>query len=141
MKTKEEIFKLINENPVFHLATVENGKPHVRGMLLFKADNEQGIIFHTGTFKDLYRQLQANPSVEMCFHCQKTGEQIRISGDLVQDKSLNLIEEIYNHPTRAFLRNFGESIKERMAVYRMIHGKATVWTMKKNLEPNYYTEF
>jgi len=141
MKTKEEIFKLINENPVFHLATVENGKPHVRGMLLFKADNERGIIFHTGTFKDLYRQLQANPSVEMCFHCQKTGEQIRISGDLVQDKSLNLIEEIYNHPTRAFLRNFGESIKERMAVYRMIHGKATVWTMEKNLEPNYYTEF
>ena len=52
-----------------------------------------------------------------------------------------LIEEIYNHPTRAFLRNFGESIKERMAVYRMIHGKATVWTMEKNLEPNYYTEF
>ena len=141
MKTKEEIFKLINENPVFHLATVENGKPHVRGMLLFKADSERGIIFHTGTFKDLYRQLQANPSVEMCFHCQKTGEQIRISGDLVQDKSLNLIEEIYNHPTRAFLRNFGESIKERMAVYQMIHGKATVWTMEKNLEPNYYTEF
>ena len=45
-------------------------------MLLFKADNRQGIIFHTGTFKDLYRQLQANPSVEM-FSLPKTGEQIQ----------------------------------------------------------------
>lgn len=139
MRTKEEIIELIRENPVFHLATVDNGKPHVRGMLLYKVD-EEGIVFHTGTFKDLHRQLQANPSVELCFFSQKTGEQIRVSGDLVQDKSPELIDEIYNHPTRAFLRSMGESIKTKVAVYRLPKGKACVWTMQTNAEPNSYID-
>lgn len=30
--TKEEIFALMNENPVFHLATMDGDRPHVRGM-------------------------------------------------------------------------------------------------------------
>jgi pyridoxamine 5'-phosphate oxidase len=139
MKTKEEIFELLNSNPVFYLATVENGKPHVRGMLLFKAD-ERGIIFHTGTFKSLYKQILDNPSVELCFNCSKTGEQIRISGDLVQDKSPEILDEVYNHPSRVFLRNFGESIKDNMAVYRLEKGQATIWTMAANSEPNTYIE-
>lgn len=139
MRTKEEIIELISSNPVFHLATVENGKPHVRGMLLYKAD-ENGIVFHTGTFKNVHRQLQVNPSVELCFQIQKTGEQIRISGDLVQDKSPELIDEIYNHPTRGFLRSFGESIKNKMAVYRLPKGKACVWTMQTNADPNSYID-
>lgn len=140
MKTKEEIFDLLNNNPVFFLATVDNGKPHVRGMLLFKAD-ERGIIFHTGTFKDVHHQLQANPSVEMCFSVQSTGEQIRVSGEVVEDSNPALVDEIYQHPTRGFLRNFGESIKGRMAVYRLEKGKVSVWTISSNFEPNSYLEF
>ena len=54
--TKEELFQMMNGSPVMHLATVdEKGFPHVRGILMFKACDE-GIIFHTGTFKDLYKQ-------------------------------------------------------------------------------------
>lgn len=140
MKTREEIFKQLNSNPVFYLATSEDGKPHVRGMLLFKADN-RGIIFHTGTFKALHHQLQENPSVEMCFSCKETNEQIRISGELVQDNSPELLDEIYQHPTRGFLRSMGESIKGQIAVYRMETGKASFWTMAKNLEPNSYIDF
>lgn len=139
MRTKEEIFELVNSNPMFHLATVENGKPHVRGMLLFKAD-ERGIIFHTGTFKDLHSQLQANPSVELCFFSQKTGEQIRISGELVQDTSKELLEEIYNHPSRGFLRAWGAGIEEKIAIYRLPTGKACIWTMDTNFDAKNYVE-
>lgn len=71
METKQEIFEHFNTSPAFHLATVEDGKPHVRGMLLFKAD-ERGVIFHTGKFKDVFRQIQANPNVEICFSSPKT---------------------------------------------------------------------
>lgn len=60
--TKEEMFKIMNENMAFHLATSVDGQPHVRGMLLFRAD-ENGIIFHTGKFKDLYEQLKKNPTL------------------------------------------------------------------------------
>lgn len=134
MKTKEEIFQLLNSNPVFHLATVEDQKPHVRGMLLYKAD-ERGIIFHTGTFKNIHRQLQCNTNVELCFNIQKTGEQIRISGEVLEDCSSELIDEIYQHPSRGFLRSMGESIKGQIAVYRLPNAKVNIWTMDKNLEP------
>jgi pyridoxamine 5'-phosphate oxidase len=139
MKTKEEIYDLISHNPVFHLATIENGKPHCRGMLLFRAD-EHGIIFHTGTFKALYSQLTSNQSVELCFNIAKTGEQIRISGEVVEDKDPALKEEIYQHPSRKFLRDYGDSIRSRMAVYRVVNAKATIWTMADNLEPNRFQD-
>ena len=61
--TKDQIFELMNSNLAFYLATVENGEPRVRGMMLYKAD-ETGIIFHTGAFKDVYRQIIANPNVQ-----------------------------------------------------------------------------
>lgn len=135
MKTKEEIFEMITASPVFHLGTVANGKPHVRGMLLYKAD-ERGIIFHTGDFKDLYKQLKANPEIEMCFNHK--GEQIRIAGEVTEDNSPELIEEIYNHPTRGFLRSFGESIKGRMGVFKMEKAKVATWKMETNFEPTLY---
>lgn len=66
---KEEIFKLMNENPVFYLATTEDDQPKVRGMSLYRAD-ENGIVFHTSSAKDIYSQIMKNPKVEMCFFFQ-----------------------------------------------------------------------
>jgi pyridoxamine 5'-phosphate oxidase len=139
MKTTEEILQLLNSNPVFYLATVENNKPHVRGMLLYKADAD-GIVFHTGNFKELHRQLQANHSVELCFNSAKTGEQIRVSGEVVEDCSTELIDEIYQHPTRGFLRSMGESIKEKVAVYRITHPKVNIWKMENNFDPTKFVD-
>ena len=64
--TKSEILALINANPACHLATVEGNAPRVRGILLYRAD-ENGLVFHTGNTKDLHRQLTRNPKVEFCF--------------------------------------------------------------------------
>ena len=49
---EKEMYDLMNANPAFHLATVEGEQPRVRGMLLFRAD-ENGIIFHTASTKDV----------------------------------------------------------------------------------------
>jgi len=35
---KNEIFNLINQNPVFFLAITDGDQPRVRGMLLYRAD-------------------------------------------------------------------------------------------------------
>ena len=111
--TKEELFKMMNENPVMHLATVdEKGFPRVRGILMFKAC-EDGIIFHTGTFKELYKQLMANPNAELCFQCK--GIQVRVSGKFELDESDELFEEIYNHPSRAFIKQWGSQRKKSRA--------------------------
>lgn len=129
---KQEIFQLMNENPVFHLATMENDQPRVRGMLLFRAD-EEGIIFHTGEFKDVYNQIMKNSKVELCFNGK--GTQVRVCGvlELVEDEKLE--KEIYEHPSRQFLRNWKESgASFGLKIFRLKNGTATEWTIQTNFE-------
>ncbi|ADL53719.1 pyridoxamine 5'-phosphate oxidase family protein [Clostridium cellulovorans] len=131
---KEEIFKLITENPAFFLATVEDDQPKVRGMLLYKAD-EDGIIFHTGSMKDLYGQVLKNPKVELCFN--GNGSQVRISGTLEIIDDNNFKDEICNHPSRKFLQAWRESKElkdfyKELIVFRLKNGTATTWTMATN---------
>jgi hypothetical protein len=56
--TREEILSFLNHNPVCHVATMEEGRPRVRGMFMYRAD-DRGLLFHTGTFKALAKQVQA----------------------------------------------------------------------------------
>jgi uncharacterized pyridoxamine 5'-phosphate oxidase family protein len=65
MMTKTEILEFINANPTCYLATAENNKPRVRGMRMYRADGK-GIIFQTSNVKDLCKQLNENPNVELC---------------------------------------------------------------------------
>lgn len=131
--TKEEIFKLMNENPVFYLATEDGEQPRVRGMLLFRAD-ENGIIFHTASTKDLYAQIQKNPKAEMCF--SGNGIQVRVTGVLEQQNDEKLRGEIFSHPTRAFLRAWKENgIDSLLQVFALKNGTAVTWTMATNFEP------
>ena len=137
---KDEILDFLNANPVFHLATVEGHKPHVRGMLLYRAD-ENGIIFHTGKMKDVHRQLTEDPNVELSFNNGNFENliQVRISGaaELVED--LDLKKEIVQE--REFLKPWVEQNGYGpLAVYRIKKGVATVWTMKTNFEPKKFIE-
>lgn len=136
---KDKIFTLMTANPAFHLATVEGDQPRCRGMFLYRAD-ENGIIFHTGTMKSLYSQITQNPKVELCFNDFQNGIQIRVAGslELVEDQALK--EEIYEHPTRQFLKKFREAgnlgdFDQTFKVYRLKGGKATTWTMATNFAP------
>lgn len=135
---KDEIFQLMNENPVLHLATVDGDQPRVRGMLLFRAD-EKGIIFHTASTKDVFAQIQKNPKVELCF--QGNGSQIRVTGVLELIEDVALREEIYNHPTRTFLQAWKENgIDDLLQVFILKNGTAVEWTMDKNFDEKKYIE-
>lgn len=134
--TKQEIFDLMKRNPVFFLATVEDQQPRVRGMLLYRAD-ENGIIFHTGTFKHVYAQIMKNPRVELCFNDLKQGVQIRVSGELELLDDKNIKDEISQHPSRKFLQAWKESgdiqdFYDRFAVFRLQPAQATIWIMDRN---------
>ncbi len=137
---KNEIFAILNTNPAFHLATVEGNKPHVRGLLLYKAD-ENGIIFHTGKMKDLHKQLTENPHIEMCFNNGNFGNliQIRVSGTVELIEDLELKKEIVQK--REFLKPWVDQMGyEFLAVYRMKKGVAMVWTMTTNFAPKEFIE-
>ena len=122
----------MNENPAFHLATMDGDQPRVRGMLLFRADDD-GIIFHTASTKDLYQQIQKNPKAELCFQGQ--GIQVRVSGTLEKIEDENLKQEIFNHPTRKFLQAWKEQgIDGVLQVFCLKHGTAVTWTMETNFD-------
>lgn len=137
---KSEVFGFLNAYPTFHLATVERNKPHVRGILLYRAD-ENGIIFHTGKMKDLHKQLTGNPNVEMCFNNGNFENltQIRVSGTVGLVEDLELKKEIVQN--REFLKPWIDQMGyEILAVYRMKNGMATVWTMGTNFAPKEFIE-
>lgn len=127
---EKEIYALMNVNPVFHLATVEGDQPRVRGMLLFRAD-ENGLIFHTASTKDVYTQIMNNPKVEMCF--SGNGTQVRVTGVLENVTDDELKEEIFNHPSRKFLQAWKEKgIDSLLQIFRMKNCEAITWTMETN---------
>lgn len=130
--TKEEILKFLNENPYFSLATADGNIPHVRTLMLHKAD-ETGIYFMVGKFKDVYRQLSLNPNAELCFHNYRF--QVRINGKVENlDKDIDLKKEITE--ARPFMKPWIERVGYKyMAVFRLQGGSATTWSLEKELEP------
>lgn len=131
--TAQEIFKVINENPAFHLATVEGDQPRVRGMLLYRAD-ENGFVFHTASTKDVFKQIQQNPKAEMCFFCK--GVQIRVTGALERVHDEKLKEEIFAHPSRKFLQAWIENgVDDLLEIFLMKNCTAVTWTMETNFAP------
>ena len=136
--TKEEILEFITKNPVFSLATAEGNQPHVRIIMLYKADKD-GIIFCTGRQKAVYEQLQANPAVEMCFYNTDNGCQVRIEGNVELVDDLELKMQIVEQFT--FLKPWVESEGYEVLIpFCMKNGKATVWTMETNFDPKQYIQ-
>lgn len=64
MSNIEKIDEILTNANEFYLATVNGDKPKVRPLgfhLLF----EDKIYFGVGTFKEVYKQMEANPNVEI----------------------------------------------------------------------------
>ena len=137
--TKEQIFEFINENPVFFLATCEGDKPRVRGMRIYRAD-ENGIIFNTSRNKVLHKQLTMNPAVELCFYNDEDGIQVRISGNvkLIEDSEFKA-ELIRKNPAMESVI-LGEG-QDNLAVYRLVNGKARVWKIDSDYIPRIMSNF
>lgn len=128
--TKKEIFQLMNSNPAFHLATMDNDQPRVRGMLLFRAD-EDGIIFHTASSKDVFKEMKENPKVELCFFGD--GTQVRVTGEVEQVIDEKLKEEIFAHPSRKFLQAWKElGVDHLLSIFKVKNATAVTWTMETN---------
>lgn len=137
---KEQIFEILNKNPAFFLATTDGNEPRVRAMFLYKAD-ESGIVFHTGPFKDVYRQITKNPNVQMCFYDQTQNIQIRVRGMLELISTDALKEEISSHPSRMFMQSWKANCETKQDFYNMFdvfclkNGLANIWTFEMNFVP------
>jgi len=132
---KSEILAFLNANPTCYMATLEGNEPRVRAMGMVSA-GEDGVIIQTGVYKDIYKQLSANPNVELCFFNAKDGVQVRVSGAVELVEDMKLKEEIVVQ--RPFLKPIVEKEGYGAIVVYRLKGKATVWSFATNLEPKTY---
>lgn len=134
--TKEELFDFINANQTCFLAIAADNQPKVRGMMMYSAD-ENGIIFHTGDFKCVYKDMLANPKVEICFLSDDKSTQIRIQGEAAELDDDELKKEIIEK--RPFLKPWVETRGlEMMKLIKIKPLKYAEWTQETNLEPTTY---
>ncbi len=127
---RNKMLQFMNANPACCLATVENDRPRVRGMLMYRAD-EQGILFHTASFKDLYRQVQENPLVEVCFTSPDGSLQVRVSGRAEVVDDVDLKKEVVE--ARDFLKPwvYPDGF-DKLKLLRVRDCVATLWTFDRN---------
>ena len=87
----QEVQEFLKKCGTYYLATVEGDKPRVRPF--GTAEIFEGKLYiQTGKSKDVSKQIQKNPKVEICgFH---SGTWVRISGTLVRDDRVEAKEDM-----------------------------------------------
>ena len=78
----EEVYKFLKEAQTYYLATVEGDQPRVRPFGTVDIFEDK-LYIQTGKSKDVSKQIQANPKVEICAF--KDGKWLRVAGSLVRD--------------------------------------------------------
>lgn len=90
----QEIYEFLKKCNTYYLATVEDGQPRVRpfGTIdLF----EDKLYIQTGKSKEVSKQIQKNPKVELCaFDGEKW---LRVSGTLVRDDRVEAKEHMLDN--------------------------------------------
>ena len=77
-----EVQEFLKECGVYFLATSEDNIPHVRPFGTAEIF-ENKLYIQTGKKKEVYKQIEKNPKVEMCGF--KEGKWIRVTGKLIPD--------------------------------------------------------
>ena len=78
----EEVHEFLKECGYYFLATVEGDQPRVRPFGTIEIF-EGHLYIQTGKSKNVSKQIQKNPKVELCGF--KNGEWIRVTGKLIRD--------------------------------------------------------
>ena len=108
-----KVSDFLNEAGVFFMATADGNQPKLRPLgAHMEADGK--IIFGVGDFKNVYRQMKANPLVEIVA-CKPDGHWLRYTGKAVFETDGNYadqmikaagLEKIYNEHTGNKLMTF-----------------------------------
>ena len=78
----QEVLDFVKEYGVYYLATIDGDIPRVRPFGTLEIFEDK-LYIQTGKSKDVYKQIIANPNVELCAF--NNGRWIRITGKLIPD--------------------------------------------------------
>ena len=106
MTNVEKVVDYLNKAGVFYVTTVNGDKPKCRPFS-FKMEVDDNIYFGAGTFKEVYRQLKENPSIEICASqgggfMRYYGKAVFVDDDSLAQAALErmpMLKDIYNEQT------------------------------------------
>ncbi len=103
----KEVLDFLRASKVFYMATVKGNEPKVRP-LGFVMEYEGRLYFGVGRQKEVFKQMEANPKVEMTAVSPDAGRWIRLHGEAVFDdrpelfteavKTLPMLKDLYSDP-------------------------------------------
>ena len=79
----EELLKFLEKNPIFYLATDDNGQPRVRPFGFHMIFDDKFYMV-TALPKKVCKQMEKNPKIEFCSMARDT-QYVRVSGEVVFD--------------------------------------------------------
>jgi len=127
----KDCIKFVTENPLCFLATSEGDQPRVRALALWFVD-ENGFYFATMYTKQVWKQMMANPKVEVCFYNNPAnmmeGKQMRVAGKIetIDDKEL---QKKAVDDCAAIDNLTGKSLGPLWRVFRIHSGEAWFFTL------------
>ena len=87
MEGIEKVCEFLGKTKTYYLATVEGDQPRVRPF--GTAHIYDGKLYiQTGKVKNVSKQLGVNPKAEICAFDGETGTWLRVSGELINDDSV-----------------------------------------------------
>lgn len=118
MKTKEDLYKFLEKNGIFYLTSIKDGKPRCRPFN-FKMFLDNEIYFGTGTFKDVYKELNENPYTEIVSNDDE--KFIRYHGNVKFDNDENLVNKALN--IFPFMKNtYNEKTGLKLTIFHLENG-------------------
>ena len=117
----EEVHEFLKECGYYFLATVEGDQPRVRPFGTIEIF-EGHLYIQTGKSKNVSKQIQKNPKVELCGF--KDGKWIRVSGKLIVDDRIEAKKDMLDkNPS---LRNMYSEFDDNTEVLYFESGIATI---------------
>lgn len=127
----ERILSLF-KNQIFYIATVDVDQPHVRpfGRLL---GYQGGIYLNTGKSKNVYRQMKANPKVELCTFAK--GAIIRVTAQVLESDNPDIRRIMLEEEPG--IANMYKGKESELAIFRLTHMETTITERGKEIQ--YFT--
>ena len=87
----QEVCEFLKKCGTYYLATVESDQPRVRPFGTIHIFEDK-LYIQTGKSKDVSKQIQKNPKVEICGFAE--GKWVRVAGELVRDDRIEAKESM-----------------------------------------------
>ena len=87
----QEVYEFLKKCNTYYLATVEGDQPRVRPFGTVDIFEDK-LYIQTGKVKEVSKQIQANPKVELCAFGE--GTWVRLAGTLVRDDRVEAKEHM-----------------------------------------------